>query len=101
MHGHFYEGNGADSCMLEVVKILQPWVAVGLSLVVFGVVVVEGIEFGIYELDVVVELWERVSSFSTMISYDWTYPNTSLRTPSWRQIDWEQPDLVLVMQVGG
>jgi hypothetical protein len=56
VHNHLDERNGADSYMLEVVGVGLPRLLRGCGLVGFCIVVVEGVAFGINQLDIVVQL---------------------------------------------
>lgn len=62
MHYHLNEGDGADSYMLEVVRVLSPRLF-RIDFFLRGLVVpVESISCGIYKLDVVIELCRKQSA---------------------------------------
>jgi hypothetical protein len=56
MHHHLEEGDGGDPHILKVIGITLPGLSIVDSLLLGGIVGVEGVTVGINQLDVVVEL---------------------------------------------
>ena len=68
VHDHFYESNGADANVFEVVGIFPPRLGLVGGLLVIGGVVVEGIANGINKLYAIVEFCCRKLVLASYLS---------------------------------